>query len=93
MPMVSDNSSQFKTAFTVTIEAATGVTTGVSAQIVPPQSKQRLKMGQLPATNRPGHIFPLRARQGGVLTRRGHTEGTIDLARLAGLKPAGVLLN
>ena len=65
VPMVSDNSSQFKTAFTVTIEAATGVTTG--------------------------HVFPLRARQGGVLTRRGHTEGTIDLARLAGLKPAGVL--
>jgi len=67
VPMVSDNSSQFKTAFTVTIEASTGVTTGVSAQ------------------DRTTTV------QGGVLTRRGHTEGTIDLARLAGLKPAGVL--
>lgn len=72
-PMVSYNSSQFKTAFTVTIEAAT--CTGAVASDL----------------NRPGHVFPLRARDGGVLSRRGHTEGTIDLTRLAGLKPAGVL--
>jgi 3,4-dihydroxy 2-butanone 4-phosphate synthase len=92
VPMVSDNSSQFKTAFTVTIEAATGVTTGVSAQDRTTTVKAAIKDGAVASDlNRPGHVFPLRARQGGVLTRRGHTEGTIDLARLAGLKPAGVL--
>ncbi|OAL81290.1 3,4-dihydroxy-2-butanone 4-phosphate synthase [Acinetobacter sp. SFB] len=91
-PMVADNSSQFKTAFTVTIEAAQGVTTGVSAKDRTTTIKAAIKDGAVASDlNRPGHVFPLRALNGGVLTRRGHTEGTIDLARLAGLKPAGVL--
>ncbi len=91
-PMVADNSSQFKTAFTVTIEAAIGVTTGVSAQDRTTTIKAAIQDGAVASDlNRPGHVFPLRARNGGVLTRRGHTEGTIDLARLAGLKPAGAL--
>ena len=91
-PMVADNSSQFKTAFTVTIEAAEGVTTGVSAQDRTTTIHAAVKNGAVASDlNRPGHVFPLRARDGGVLTRRGHTEASIDLARLAGLKPAGVL--
>jgi len=91
-PMVQDNSSQFKTAFTVSIEAVEGVTTGVSAKDRTTTIKTAIKDGAVASNlNRPGHVFPLRAREGGVLTRRGHTEGTIDLARLAGLKPAGVL--
>jgi len=91
-PMVADNSSQFKTAFTVTIEAAEGVTTGVSAQDRTTTIHAAIKEGAVARDlNRPGHVFPLRARDGGVLTRRGHTEGSVDLARLAGLKPAGVL--
>ena len=91
-PMVASNSSQFKTAFTVTIEAAQGVTTGVSAQDRVTTIFAATQDGAVASDlNRPGHVFPLRARDGGVLTRRGHTEGTIDLARLAGLKPAGVL--
>lgn len=91
-PMVPNNSSPFQTAFTVSIEAATGVTTGVSAQDRTTTVKAAIQDGATASDlNRPGHVFPLRARQGGVLTRRGHTEGTIDLARLAGLKPAGIL--
>ena len=90
--MVSDNSSQFRTAFTVTIEAAEGVTTGVSAKDRTTTIHAAIKDGAIASDlNRPGHVFPLRARDGGVLTRRGHTEGSVDLARLAGLKPAGVL--
>ena len=92
LPMVQDNSSQFKTAFTVTIEAAEGVTTGVSAKDRTTTIHAAIKDGAVASDlNRPGHVFPLRGRNGGVLTRRGHTEGSIDLARLAGLKPAGVL--
>jgi 3,4-dihydroxy 2-butanone 4-phosphate synthase len=91
-PMVPHNSSQFKTAFTVTIEAATGVTTGVSAKDRTTTIHAAVKHGAGPNDlNRPGHVFPLRGRKGGVLSRRGHTEASIDLARLAGLKPAGVL--
>lgn len=91
-PMVQHNSSQFHTAFTVTIEAANGVTTGVSAKDRVTTIHTAIKDNAVAHDlNRPGHIFPLRARNGGVLTRRGHTEATIDLARLAGLKPAGVL--
>ncbi len=91
-PMVSTNSSQFHTAFTITIEAAQGVTTGVSAQDRVTTIRAATQAGAVASDlNRPGHVFPLRARNGGVLTRRGHTEGTIDLARLAGLSPAGVL--
>lgn len=90
--MVSDNSSQFRTAFTVTIEATEGVTTGVSAKDRTTTIHATIKDGAIASDlNRPGHVFPLRARDGGVLTRRGHTEGSVDLARLAGLKPAGVL--
>ncbi|EPF79927.1 3,4-dihydroxy-2-butanone-4-phosphate synthase [Acinetobacter rudis] len=91
-PMVSDNSSQFRTAFTVTIEAAQGVTTGVSAQDRVTTIQAAVRDGAVASDlNRPGHIFPLRSREGGVLTRRGHTESSVDLARMAGLKPAGVL--
>ncbi len=90
--MVSHNNSQYGTAFTVSIEAARGVTTGVSA-------KDRLTtVRAATATNsqasdlcQPGHVFPLRAAAGGVQTRRGHTEGTIDLMKLAGLSESGVL--
>lgn len=90
--MVRNNSSQFQTAFTVTIEAARGVTTGVSAQDRVTTVHAATRRGAVAADiNRPGHVFPLRARDGGVLTRRGHTEGSIDLARMAGLSPAGVL--
>ena len=91
-PMVADNSSRYQTAFTVSIEARDGVTTGVSAA----DRVTTIKAATAPASvsedlNNPGHVFPLRARQGGVLSRRGHTEGTVDLMELAGLAPAGVL--
>ena len=90
--MVSNNTSHYGTAFTVTIEAAEGVTTGVSAKdrltTVRAASAEGAKPSDL---HRPGHVFPLRAQNGGVLTRRGHTEATIDLVTLAGLRSAGVL--
>lgn len=90
--MVENNSSQYQTAFTVTIEAAEGVTTGVSAadrvRTVKAASAPDAKPSDL---NHPGHVFPLRARPGGVLERGGHTEATVDLMRLAGLNPCGVL--
>ncbi|HEJ1051430.1 TPA: 3,4-dihydroxy-2-butanone-4-phosphate synthase [Morganella morganii] len=90
--MVENNSSQFKTGFTVTIEAAHGVTTGVSAADRVTTIRAAVADGAVPADlNRPGHVFPLRAQNGGVLTRRGHTEASVDLATLAGLKPYGVL--
>lgn len=90
--MVAHNSSQYQTAFTVTIEAAEGVTTGVSAADRLTTIRAAIKDGVKPSDlNRPGHVFPLRARDGGVLTRRGHTEATVDLVTLAGFKPAGVL--
>jgi len=90
--MVSDNSSRFQTAFTVSIEATAGVTTGVSAADRLTTVKAAIADQAKPADLcRPGHIFPLRARPGGVLERGGHTEATVDLMRLAGLKPYGVL--
>lgn len=90
--MVETNSSQFQTAFTVTIEAAQGVTTGVSAQDRLTTIRAAIAdQAQPQDLYRPGHVFPLRARDGGVLTRRGHTEATVDLMRLSGLKPYGVL--
>jgi 3,4-dihydroxy 2-butanone 4-phosphate synthase len=90
--MVAHNSSQYQTAFTVTIEAAEGVTTGVSAADRITTIRAAIKDDAKPADlNRPGHVFPLRAMDGGVLTRRGHTEATVDLVTLAGFKPAGVL--
>ena len=90
--MVETNSSHFQTAFTITIEAAVGVTTGVSAHDRLTTITAASADSAVPADlHRPGHVFPLRARQGGVLERRGHTEATVDLMRLAGFKPCGVL--
>lgn len=90
--MVEKNESQFQTAFTVSIEAAQGVTTGVSAKDRVQTIKAAISDGAQPKDiNSPGHVFPLRARENGVLDRQGHTEATIDLCRLAGLKPCGVL--
>ncbi|HEV8320726.1 MAG TPA: 3,4-dihydroxy-2-butanone-4-phosphate synthase [Myxococcota bacterium] len=91
-PMVDRNTSPYGTAFTVSIEAARGVTTGISthdrAHTILTAVADDARADQLV---RPGHVFPLRARQGGVLARVGQTEGSVDLARLAGLKPAGVI--
>ena len=92
-PMVRDNNSPYHTNFTVSIEAAEGVTTGISAYdrahtirtaVRPDATAEHL--------TQPGHIFPLMAQPGGVLTRSGHTEAASDLALLAGLEPAGVLV-
>ncbi|EGA64542.1 3,4-dihydroxy-2-butanone-4-phosphate synthase [Vibrio brasiliensis] len=91
-PMVTNNNSANQTAFTVSIEAKVGVTTGVSAQDRVTTIKTAANPTAQPSDlARPGHVFPLRARKGGVLVRRGHTEGTIDLMQMAGLQPAGVL--
>ncbi|MGC6418087.1 MAG: 3,4-dihydroxy-2-butanone-4-phosphate synthase [Bradymonadia bacterium] len=90
--MVRDNSSGFGTAFTVSIEAATGVTTGISAADRARTVRVAVAPNAKPTDlSKPGHIFPLRARAGGVLVRTGQTEGSVDLARLAGLEPAGVI--
>lgn len=90
--MVENNTSAFGTGFTVTIEAAHGVTTGVSAADRLTTVRAAIADEAKPSDlNRPGHVFPLRAQPGGVLTRGGHTEATIDLVTLAGFKPAGVL--
>ncbi|BBA70188.1 MULTISPECIES: bifunctional 3,4-dihydroxy-2-butanone-4-phosphate synthase/GTP cyclohydrolase II [Geobacter] len=90
--MVSANTSSFGTAFTVSIEAKRGVTTGISAadraHTILTAVADDAKADDLA---RPGHVFPLRAKPGGVLVRAGQTEGSVDLARLAGLKPAGVI--
>ena len=91
-PMTSDNTSRFGTAFTETIEAREGVTTGISAA-------DRAHTIQVAINSnstshdlaRPGHVFPLRARKGGVLVRAGQTEASVDLARMAGLVAAGVI--
>jgi 3,4-dihydroxy 2-butanone 4-phosphate synthase/GTP cyclohydrolase II len=90
--MVRDNSSPFETAFCISVEARTGTTTGISAAdrartiqaLVDPASRAQDFV-------KPGHMFPLRARAGGVLTRTGQTEASVDLARLAGLHPSGVI--
>ncbi len=90
--MVESNTSRYQTGFTVSIEAAENVTTGVSAADRVTTVRTAIKEGAKPTClNKPGHIFPLRARAGGVLEREGHTEATVDLMRLAGLKPCGVL--
>jgi 3,4-dihydroxy 2-butanone 4-phosphate synthase len=91
-PMVEHNGSRYGTAFTVSVDAREGVTTGVSATdrvttiraAIAPDAKADDLVS-------PGHVFPLRAAPGGVLERRGHTEGAVELARLAGLQPAAVL--
>ncbi|MES2071600.1 MAG: 3,4-dihydroxy-2-butanone-4-phosphate synthase [Pseudomonadota bacterium] len=91
-PMVSNNGSRYGTAFTVTIEAVQGVTTGVSAADRVTTIMAAIADDAQPQDlARPGHVFPLRAAPGGVLSRRGHTEGSVDLAMMAGLKPAAVL--
>ena len=90
--MVSENTSPFGTAFTVSVDSASGITTGISAA-----DRAKTILDAIADDARPqdlvipGHIFPLRARNGGVLVRAGQTEGSVDLARLAGLKPAGVI--
>jgi 3,4-dihydroxy 2-butanone 4-phosphate synthase/GTP cyclohydrolase II len=90
--MVVDNTSPMQTAFTVSIEAAHGVTTGISAADRARTIRAAIAPKAKPSDlSRPGHIFPLRARTGGVLVRPGHTEGSVDLARMAGLMPAGVI--
>lgn len=90
--MVAHNTNTQGTAFTVSIEAAHGCTTGVSAHDRVTTIKAAANPNGKPEDLlRPGHVYPLRARQGGVLERRGHTEATVDLMRLAGLNPAGVL--
>jgi len=92
MVPTDENTSGFGTAFTVSVEAGTGVTTGISA----PDRAQTIQMLSDSATQaddlaRPGHIFPLRSRDGGVLVRAGHTEASVDLARLAGLQPVAAI--
>ena len=91
-PMTNENTSSFETAFHVSIEARTGVTTGISAH----DRARTVQVASDPNCGsedlvRPGHIFPLRAREGGVLVRTGQTEGSVDLCRLAGLNPAAVI--
>ena len=90
--MTTDNTSSFGTAFTISIEAKKGVTTGISAADRATTIKAAInpKFGPEDLA-RPGHVFPLRARPGGVLQRAGQTEGSVDLARLAGLYPSGVI--
>ena len=90
--MTTDNTSSFGTAFTISIEAKKGVTTGISAA----DRATTIKTAINPKSGaedlaRPGHVFPLRAKPGGVLQRAGQTEGSVDLSRLAGLSPAGVI--
>ena len=90
--MVAENTTAYRTAFTVSVDAKRGTTTGISAAdrattvhaLIDPETRPD-------DLARPGHIFPLRYREGGVLKRAGHTEAAVDLARLAGLSPAGVL--
>jgi 3,4-dihydroxy 2-butanone 4-phosphate synthase/GTP cyclohydrolase II len=91
-PQVQRNTSKMGTGFTVSIEAAHGVTTGISAK----DRAHTIRVASSPSSRpedlaRPGHVFPLRAREGGVLVRGGQTEGIVDLARLAGAAPAGVI--
>jgi 3,4-dihydroxy 2-butanone 4-phosphate synthase / GTP cyclohydrolase II len=91
-PMTSENTSQFGTAFCEAIDARQGVTTGISAH----DRARTIQVAIDPATKpsdlaRPGHMFPLRARKGGVLVRAGQTEASVDLARLAGMVPAGII--
>jgi 3,4-dihydroxy 2-butanone 4-phosphate synthase len=91
-PMTVENGSKYGTPFTVSIEARHGVTTGVSAADRVTTIRAAVAPGARPEdVVRPGHVFPLRATPGGVLMRAGHTEGSVDLASLAGLSPSAVL--
>lgn len=92
VPQASSNTNKMGTGFTVSIEAASGVTTGISAK----DRAHTIRVAAAPNAQphdlaRPGHVFPLRAREGGTLVRGGQTEGIVDLARLAGARPAGVI--
>src|SRR5438270_4642374 len=90
--MVSTNTESQRTAFTVTVDYRHGTTTGISAAVRSATIQARIDPATRPADlNRPGHILPLRYREGGVRKRAGHTEAAVDLARMAGLYPAGVL--
>jgi len=90
--MVAQNREMYRTDFTVSVDAAHGVTTGISAHDRAKTIKTLSDPGAMPEDlAQPGHVFPLRAKDGGVLRRAGHTEAAVDLARLAGLQPAGVL--
>jgi len=90
--MVENNNCRFRTNFTVTIEAATGVTTGISAADRARTIRTAVRPGAQPSdVVRPGHVQPIRARNGGVLVRTGQTEGSVDLSRLAGLRGAAVI--
>lgn len=91
-PMVADNESRFETAFTVSIDARNGISTGISAS----DRAKTIQVAVDPASSaddlvRPGHVFPLKAKSNGVIERPGQTEAAVDLARLAGLTPAGVI--
>jgi len=91
-PMAAENGSRYGTPFTVSIEARHGVTTGVSAADRVATIQAAIARNARPDDLvRPGHVFPLRATPGGVLARAGHTEGSVDLAKLAGLQPSAVL--
>jgi len=90
--MVANTNAKFKTNFTISIEAAEGVTTGISAYDRAHTIRTAIREGAKPSDiNTPGHIFPLLAREGGLLVRAGHTEASVDLAHLAGLQPSGVI--
>jgi len=91
-PMSADNTSRFGTAFCESIDAREGTTTGISAADRALTIRRAIDPAARPSDlSRPGHVFPLRAREGGVLVRAGQTEAAVDLARLAGLAPAGVI--
>lgn len=91
-PMVHNNNAKFETPFTVSIDAKNGITTGVSAEDRATTILTTIRKDARPEDlARPGHVFPLKARAGGVLVRTGHTEGAVDLARLAGLRPAAAI--
>ncbi|CAL4318444.1 3,4-dihydroxy-2-butanone 4-phosphate synthase [Buchnera aphidicola (Protaphis terricola)] len=90
--MVENNTSTYRTGFTVTIEASKGISTGVSAKDRLTTIKTAIADNVKPHhLNRPGHVFPLRAEKGGILKRPGHTEAAIEIVSLAGFKPAGVI--
>jgi 3,4-dihydroxy 2-butanone 4-phosphate synthase len=91
-PMVTNNTSRYQTPFTISIEAVNGVTTGVSAKDRLTTIKTAIHSDAKPQDlARPGHVFPLVAKNNGVIARRGHTEGSIDLMNLSGLNPSAVL--
>src|SRR4051812_31620872 len=91
-PMVAANEDKHDTAYTVTVDAREGVGTGISAADRAATMRLLADPGAAAEDfSRPGHVVPLRAREGGVLRRPGHTEAAVDLARLAGLRPAGVI--